>query len=207
MANRRAQPMASSGRLRDDLLQPARRAPAARWPKGAECLGHSSRPRERRERALAVQRGVDRHAQAELIRASVHALVAEDLGRDVSRCSDPARPRDVRCSVDAFDRSRGLCLADARHAEVADPGSTVPAQEHVLRLEVSMHEAGGVRRGQPARGLQIHAHHVRQDRGSAFSHSATAPPSMSSITTKSWSPLTPMSYTVAMLGWLKLAIA
>ena len=114
---------------------------------------------ERGERALAVQRGVHRDAQAELIGASVHSLAAEDLGRDVARRADAAGPGAAATFREpSAGRARSASPRMRATPEVADPGDTVAAQEDVLRLEVSMHEAGRVRRGQPSRGLQIHAH-------------------------------------------------
>jgi hypothetical protein len=73
---------------REDPLQPPRHDPGPRGPESAQGLGDSARTLERLERALAVQGGVHRNAEAELIGALVDRLVAKDLGRDVPRGPD-----------------------------------------------------------------------------------------------------------------------
>ena len=73
------------------------------------------------------------------------------------------------------------------------------AAQHVVRLEVAMHEPGGVRGGEPAAGRDERRVISRALRGVARSQSASVSPSISSIATKSRPPAVPTSCTVTTL--------
>src|SRR5262249_52549128 len=83
---------------------------------------------------------LEREAEAVLIRAGVDLLATAVLRRHVTeRALGPARA--------------ALVLEPDRKAEVTDEHTTVVRYEDVLRLEVAMHEPGGMRRMQALGGL------------------------------------------------------
>ena len=85
--------------------------------------------------------------------------MAKDLRRDVPGGSDdPSGPRNGRLFRHALGRVGALGVAeDAGHTEVADASDAVLAVEHVLGLEVSVHETRGVCRRQSPCGLKVHS--------------------------------------------------
>jgi hypothetical protein len=107
------------------------------------------------ERPLAVERLVQRDAEAELIAGRADGLGALRLGRHVHRrAEDAARDREVlveRAVARAAraERHRGVA-GGAREAEVEHARAAVAADEHVVRLEVAVDDAGVVGGGEAA---------------------------------------------------------
>jgi hypothetical protein len=117
------------------------------------------------ERPLAVQRLVQRAREGELIGARVDRAAGVLLGRHVAG-------RAHHGVVDGEPRRRGAAIAGgsvgvggvggvggvdlrglpARQAEVGDARATIAGHQHVVGLEIAMHQAGDVRRVQAAAG-------------------------------------------------------
>ena len=129
-------------------------------------------------RPLAIEPFVEGDAEAELIGAIVARAVGQLLGRHVGRGADdligprhlgqrlvlvaaaaggePDRPRH-RPAVGAIGGRHARRVRQifdlARQPEVDDAHAPVGADEHVVRLEVAVHQARGVRGGQAAPGI------------------------------------------------------
>ena len=119
------------------------------------------------EGALAVQRLVQRDAEAELIRQGGHGPAAVRLGRHIGGRADEhaglgegldvedgtaaARGRVVVVGRAAVGLVGGAAVLEAGEAEVGDADAAVVADEHVVGLEVAVDEAGLVGCGE-ARG-------------------------------------------------------
>jgi hypothetical protein len=118
------------------------------------------------EGCFPVQRLIQRYAEAELVRARVRGLAAKLFGRHVQRRAQQlARAREVQ--VGEVVRARGFDrdqlgfdrAAQRRHeTEVHDARRAVRRDHDVLGLEVAVHQAGGVRGCEPARGHRERAH-------------------------------------------------
>jgi hypothetical protein len=117
--------------------------------------GHDRRHVLAGEGPFAIERAVERDAEAELIAARRRRLARELLGRHVRRRA--AHPRDRRVAGVFGRRHRGRtariadgALEAAREPEVADAHAAVAADEHVGGLEVAVDESGGVGGGEAA---------------------------------------------------------
>ena len=93
----------------------------------------------------------------------VGALAAELLRRHVrGRPQERARlghgHREERLRVTGLVAA--LRLEGPREAEVADPRAPVGPDEDIVRLEVAVHEPGGVRGGEASTGLRQHLQHL-----------------------------------------------
>ncbi|MCY1008945.1 hypothetical protein OV079_25985 [Nannocystis pusilla] len=112
------------------------------------------------ERPLAVQRLVERHAQAELVGQRVGRAAAELLRRHVRRRPEQdARGRAGRLRPRQRDLVGVLVVvlvAEADQAEVDHADPAVAADQDVVGLDVAVDEAGRVRRRQAARRLGEH---------------------------------------------------
>ena len=121
-------------------------------------LDRAAHLRERRsvERSPAVEALPRDHAKRELIAARIDVGAGELLGRHVR--GRPHHRADRRGLERCRGRRRriGSDLDDPREPEVRNARSIVVADQHVLRLEVAMHDPGGVRRGQTAPGVDQH---------------------------------------------------
>ena len=95
----------------------------------------------------------------------------------------------------------------AREPEVGDEDAAVARAQHVVRLEVAMDEAGGVRGGEPAPGGDERGDDRVGRAAAARSQSASVSPSTSSIATKSRPLAVPTSCTATTLGCVSRAIA
>jgi hypothetical protein len=119
------------------------------------------------ERPLAIQRLPRGGAEAEDVGPLVGGLATELLGSHVRRRADQ-RPGPRQRGRHRALRLRGLARGirgvgglQAREAEVGHPHATVGADQDVVRLEVSVDHAGGVRGGQsPTRGDENLDHRV-----------------------------------------------
>ena len=99
------------------------------------------------ERALASQHFVQRRAERKKIRACIDLLARRLLGRHVAgRAGDDAGQR--------LRPSRRCGCLQLRQSEVEQLHATIGPQEHVLRLQVAMDDATGVRGREAARYLQ-----------------------------------------------------
>ena len=164
---------------------------------GAQRAGHAARPgaappgrparwratslaRARRcERPLAVERLVQRDAEAELIGPRIDVGAGVLLRRHVGRRADQARRRR---SARRVARLPGAAPRDAgshrrrprpREAEVGHPHAAVVADQHVVRLEVAVDQAGrGGRRPAPARPPRRRSRISRQRRARVAQPSA-----------------------------------
>jgi hypothetical protein len=117
------------------------------------------------EGELGVEALVERGAEAELIGGGAGDAAADELlGRHVSRGADDLLALGVAqvagvagvgavggVAVAALGGTAGEAEAEVEHAHAA-----VVAEHRVARLEVAMHEAGGVGRREAARGLHEH---------------------------------------------------
>ena len=130
-------------------------------------LGHVVQQLQQRptvKRAFAVERLVEGHAKTELIGALVGRLADDLLGRHVcGRPHDRPGPRErLQMVAGALrrrrERDRVRFVLDtggrfARQSEIDDPGAAVLVQQHVLRLEVAVHQPRRMRSRQaPPRG-------------------------------------------------------
>ena len=90
------------------------------------------------------------------IRFGPDGSAAELLGRHVRRRSEQlpgVGQRAVARELFLARLGRGLDRAVGRQPEVDDPHATIGADDHVVRLEVAVHQAGFVRRGESLTGL------------------------------------------------------
>jgi hypothetical protein len=113
--------------------------------------GHETDEVRRVPRARAFEHLVCEHAPRELIGAAIGGLSARLLGRHVhGRPHGPARrERRQRCLC---RRACGIDPAAApRDPEIEHLDPPVPAHHHVFGLDVAVHDAGRVRRGERAR--------------------------------------------------------
>jgi hypothetical protein len=125
------------------------------------------------KRMLLIDRLEERDAEAELIRgfrdltarvllrSHVRGRPGSTRGADrilerLDHASRRARPGVARL------RGRVVGMLAAREAEVGDHHATVGRDEHVVRLEVAMHEPFGVRRCEPASGVREHVEDLFQ---------------------------------------------
>ena len=115
------------------------------------------------QRPAAVQRLVQRDAEAELIGARVERLAAELLGRHVRRRADERaglghgrRRRDGASTALPTSGGSDRLLREPREPEVHDAHGAVAPDHDVLGLEVAVDDAGRVRRRQPAPGGDEH---------------------------------------------------
>ena len=131
-----------------------------------------------RERALAVERLVERDAEAELIGPLVGALADDLLGRHVRGRPDPVPVLVSVASACVAVESRSVAVAVvravarlarqlvvaaarlARESEVDDARAPVLVQQHVVGLEVAVHQPGRVRGRQPAPGRDEDVEHL-----------------------------------------------
>ena len=91
------------------------------------------------------------HRPRELIDARIDRIAGQLLGREVrGRAGDRAGRGQVRIASTASTRSGSTAVLDAREPEVGDDRAAVARDEHVLRLDVAMDDAGGVRGGEPS---------------------------------------------------------
>ena len=114
------------------------------------------------ERAPAVERLVQRDAEAELIAHLGRGVTVELLGRHVRRRAEQRTcHREHHRGVDRERclRARHGFTVEADQAEVADLRDTRLRDEHVRRLEVAVHEAHRVRRSETASRLHEHREH------------------------------------------------
>ncbi len=119
------------------------------------------------ERAHAVERLEQRHAEGELIARRRGPVAAQLLGRHVGRRAEH-RPglRQRQGGVGHAGRrrraarGRDAVAAGSRQAEIGDPRPIVGADEHVLWLEVAVDDADRVGRGQTATGLDEHGERI-----------------------------------------------
>ena len=115
------------------------------------------------KRALAGQRLPQGQAERELI-GRVRHWTAEPLLRCHVRRGAHERAAGHR-GIGA-ERGGGIAghlairLRNPREAEVGDADRAVAVDQHVLRLEVAVHDAGGVRCDQPATGLAQEIDHL-----------------------------------------------
>ena len=127
-------------------------------------LGHQlSGTARRRERIFTVKGVMERDAEAELIGSRIDRLATE-TARAPCRAgvpsSSPVCVSGPDVSADPLPRrsrhGRPRSQHPIRRASPKSITRTRPsvADDHVLRLEVAMHEARGVGRGQPARRLR-----------------------------------------------------
>ena len=148
----------------EDLVQPCRHAPArGRRPEPAgEHLLPVLLDALAAERPLAVERLPERDAEAELVAARVDGPAAELLRRHVRRRPRgraPSRLLGLLLALGlAFDLRLLLEDRGLRQPEVHDAHPPVAADEHVARLEVAVHEPGGMCGGEPAPGLEQDLH-------------------------------------------------
>ena len=104
------------------------------------------------------QRGMQRHAEAELVGAWIDRAGPPLLRRHIQGRAEHRPGGGDRLQQRVAGRSQlgGRALAiGAREPEVEDPHPLVGADQHVLRLEVPMHQADRVRGRQTAARLQI----------------------------------------------------
>jgi len=137
-------------------------------------LEHRNRGRAR-QRMHAVQRFVERDAEAELIAARVDVRAQQLLGRHVARRAEHGAGRgqidEQRRAVRARHRSRttqrvggrrrpapGIVDPEQRagEPEIGDTHAAIAADEHVVGFEVAVQQADRVRRHQAARRLVKH---------------------------------------------------
>ena len=90
-----------------------------------------------------VERAQQGEAKAVLVAALIDGGAATLFGRHEVRCPHPAR----------LTGSLGLAAFDPGYAEIGDANSPLPVDEHVVGLEVAVHDTCPVRGGQPLRGL------------------------------------------------------
>ena len=94
---------------------------------------------------------VQHHAEAEDVAAVIGIQSAHLLRRHVpDRAHDDAgtRQRGRHCRV-----GMSRCLRHPRQTEIEDLRAAVPGQQDVLRLQIAVHDAGRMRRGQAAGDL------------------------------------------------------
>jgi hypothetical protein len=143
---------------REQAPQPARRAGRHRpHPARQHVLGERAQ-RLAVERSRAEHGLVERHAERELVRACVGRLAAHLLRRHVRRRPDQ-RACHGRREGDMPGGGEVRALVDRERpgqAEVGHPRASVAADQHVVGLEVAMHEPDRVRRREAAAGLQEH---------------------------------------------------
>src|SRR5262249_45041399 len=112
-----------------------------------------------------AERPIEGHAEGVLVSAPIHRLAAALLGGGIAGRADD---RAVQGETWARQRRRAWLLVvgrrrDADHAEVADQNASVPGDEDVGRLEVTVHQADRVRGLETARG----GHELVEDRAPA----------------------------------------
>jgi hypothetical protein len=81
----------------------------------------------------------------------------------------------------------------AREPEVGHAHASVAADEHVLRLEVAVHEAGGVRGGEPGARVDEDRERVAPARGAACSQRDRLSPSTNSMAMNTRPSIVPVS--------------
>ncbi|MFO0631627.1 MAG: hypothetical protein U0168_02115 [Nannocystaceae bacterium] len=111
------------------------------------------------KRSTAEQRLEQRDAERELIGRGPHRQALELLGRHVGRRAHHARRhRGAGPSAPACGRAHALArrLTRVGQAEVRDARPTLLADEHVVGLEVAVHQARGVGRRETAADLHEH---------------------------------------------------
>ena len=117
------------------------------------------------QRVLAVERLVERDAEAELIGARVDVGAGELLGRHVARRAEHGARGGQRGVERGRHRGRGAPRGlvvereqRPREPEIGDADAAVAADQHVVGLEVAVEQAHAVGGDQAARRLQEHVH-------------------------------------------------
>jgi hypothetical protein len=116
--------------------------------------------RKAKPRSRATEHLVQHHAEAEDVAAVIGIQSAHLLRRRVAdRAHDDAgtRQRDRHCRV-----GMSRCLRHLRQTEIEDLRAAIPGQQDVLRLQIAVHDAGRVRRGQAAGDLGGDVEHLPQ---------------------------------------------
>ena len=166
----------------------------------ALCTGHPG------EGAAPGQHLVQHAAQREDIAGRLGGLAPRLLRRHVTKRAEDGAGRIAAMRAPEPSPVAGT-EGDPREAEVEDLDPAVAGEEDVLRLEVAVDDALGVRRRQAVREGGPDLDGLAQGRAPLLRRRRDVSPSSSSMTAKAMPCSVPQSWMARMFGWDRAATA